>query len=69
LTLQANILAPLKDEKRHCPQKTSLYVGLSRVRDPSQMRFLERLTMEYCNYFKPPQELIEETRRLESLEI
>jgi hypothetical protein len=33
------------------------------------MRFLERLTMEYCNYFKPPQELIEETRRLESLEI
>jgi hypothetical protein len=68
LTLDSVILGPLKHSTRRAPQKTALHVATTRVRDPINMRLLQPLTMDDILYFTPSSELIQETKRLESIE-
>jgi hypothetical protein len=69
LTLDSVILGPLRHITRRAPQKTALHVATTRVRDPVNMRLLQPLTMDDILYFTPPLELINETKRLEDIEI
>ncbi len=64
------VLGPLRhSSSRQNPQRTAMYVADSRIRDAVNMRFMEPLTQEDVQYFKPPKACIEETRRLENLEL
>jgi hypothetical protein len=45
-----------------------LHVLLSRGQDAFEMRLAEPLTLKDLDYFQPPANLIDETKRLESLE-
>jgi hypothetical protein len=67
LTLERSVIAPWRHETRFAPQKTALYVMLSRTKEVQNMRFMQPLSMEDIRFFTPPKESINETIRLEKL--
>jgi hypothetical protein len=69
LTLNSVIIGPMRHSTRMNPQRTSMHVSTSRIKDPYFMRLAQPLTMEDIIYFRPPAHLIIETKRLEAMEI
>ena len=67
LTFDSIFVAPLLPEERLNPQKNSLYVIFSRVKNFVNMRFLEKLTLRHLDYYKPKAEMLAETNRLNEI--
>lgn len=68
LTVDKMVLAPLRHQTRRIPQKSSLYVAVTRVKSLNQLYLMAPLTKEFLEYFKPRSDALEETVRLMGIE-
>jgi hypothetical protein len=65
MTVNAMAMGQLRDKHRTNTPRQALYVALSRVRNPNQLRLMEPLTMQMLEKFKPDEKFsnIEQTLR------
>lgn len=69
LTVDKMILAPLRHPTRLSPQRSSFYVAGTRVKSLSQLYLMSPLTKQFLEYFKPSAVALQESARLETMEI
>lgn len=68
LTVERMVLGPLRHSTRRNPQQSSFYVAVTRVKMMKQLYLMEPLSLDFLQYFKPNQDAIAETQRLQDME-
>ncbi|ETN12062.1 hypothetical protein PPTG_09710 [Phytophthora nicotianae INRA-310] len=69
LTVEKMILGPIRHSTRLSPQRSSFYVAVTRVKSLNQLYLMSPLTKQFLKYFKPSANVLQETTRLEAMEL